>query len=116
MLMGLGGGITRDVLVNQVPSAITNPAYLTLCLIAGFIGYKLAYTGAQLFREGLFQFMTSFSLPLYAIVGAQKGVDVGLPVAGACWHSPSSAPPRGAGTSTCPAVCRPNTSSAASGS
>ena len=26
--------------------------------------------------------MTSFSLPLYAIVGAQKGVDVGLPVLG----------------------------------
>src|SRR5664279_4371027 len=40
LLMGLGGGITRDVLVNQVPSALTNPAYLILCLVAGFIGYK----------------------------------------------------------------------------
>jgi uncharacterized membrane protein YeiH len=35
-----------------------------------------------LFREGLFQFMTSFSLPWYAIVGAQAGVIVGLPVFG----------------------------------
>jgi hypothetical protein len=26
--------------------------------------------------------MTAFSLPWYAIVGAQKGVDVGLPVLG----------------------------------
>ena len=82
LLMGLGGGITRDVLVNQVPGALTNPAYITLCLIAGFVGYKLAFAKGQLFREGLFQFMTSFSLPLYAIVGAQKGVTVGLPVAG----------------------------------
>ena len=51
-------------------------------MIAGFIGYHLAFASGQLFREGLFQFMTSFSLPLYAIVGAQKGVTVGLPVAG----------------------------------
>ena len=75
LLMGLGGGITRDILVNQVPSALTNPAYITLCVIVGAIGYHLAFAKGQLFREGLFQFMTSFSLPLYAIVGAQKGVD-----------------------------------------
>ena len=53
-----------------------------MCLAAGIIGYNLAYGKGQLFREGLFQFMTSFSLPLYAIVGAQKGVDAGLPVLG----------------------------------
>jgi len=82
LLMGLGGGITRDVLVNQIPGALTNPAYITLCVIAGLIGYHLAFAKGQLFREGLFQFMTSFSLPLYAIVGAQKGVTVGLPVLG----------------------------------
>jgi len=82
LLMGLGGGMTRDVLVNQVPSALTNPAYIILCIAAGIVGYNLAFAKGQLFREGLFQFMTSFSLPLYAIVGAQKGVTVGLPVVG----------------------------------
>jgi uncharacterized membrane protein YeiH len=82
LLGGLGGGITRDVLVGQIPSALTNPAYIVLALTFGTIGYLLAYAGGQLFREGLFQFMTSFSLPWYAIVGAQKGVAVGLPVLG----------------------------------
>ncbi len=82
LLMGLGGGITRDVLLNKVPGALTNPAYLTVTLAAGIIGYSLAYGSGQLFREGLFQFMTSFSLPLYAIVGAQAGVKAGIPVAG----------------------------------
>lgn len=82
LLGGLGGGITRDVLVNEVPAALTNPAYITLCLAAGVIGYSIAFASGQLFREGLFQFMTSFSLPWYAIVGAQKGVGVGLPVLG----------------------------------
>jgi uncharacterized membrane protein YeiH len=80
LLGGLGGGITRDVLVGQVPSALTNPAYITLALGFGVVGYLLAYGEGQLFREGLFQFMTAFSLPWYAIVGAQKGVTVGLPV------------------------------------
>ena len=63
LLGGIGGGVTRDVILNQVPGAFTNPAYITLSLIAGVIGYKLAYNDSQLFREGLFQFMTSFSLP-----------------------------------------------------
>ena len=82
LLGGLGGGITRDVLVAKVPSALTNPAYITVAVVAGVIGYLLAYSGGQLFREGLFQFMTSFSLPWYAIMGAYTGVKVGLPVLG----------------------------------
>jgi hypothetical protein len=61
---------TSDVLVGEVPAALTNPAYITLCLAFGIIGYLLAYDSGELFREGLFQFMTSFSLPWYAIVGA----------------------------------------------
>lgn len=83
MLGGLGGGITRDILLNKVPGALTNPAYITLALAFGAIGYLLAYSKGQLFREGLFQFMTSFSLPWYAIVGAMAAVNAGLPVLGA---------------------------------
>ena len=82
LLMGLGGGITRDVLVGEVPGALTNPAYIVLALAFGTAGYLMAYKGGQLFREGIFQFMTSFSLPWYAIAGAQQGVEVGLPIAG----------------------------------
>lgn len=82
LLGGLGGGITRDVLLGDVPSALTNPAYITLALAFGVLGYSLAYAQGQLFREGLFQFMTSFSLPWYAIVGAQKGVGQGIPILG----------------------------------
>lgn len=56
-------------------------------VIVGAVGNNgalggLAYSSGQLFREGFFQFITSFSLPLYAIVGAQAGVKAGVPVAG----------------------------------
>ena len=82
LLGGLGGGITRDVLLGDVPSALTNPAYITLALAFGALGYSLAYAKGQLYREGTFQLMTSFSLPWYAIVGAQKGIEEGIPVLG----------------------------------
>ena len=64
ILGGIGGGVTRDVLVNEVPRAIAELAYLFLCIIFGVIGYNLAYAKGQLFREGLFQFMTVFSSSL----------------------------------------------------
>jgi uncharacterized membrane protein YeiH len=82
LLGGLGGGITRDVLVGDVPSALLNPAYITLALAFGLLGYSIAFARGQLFREGIFQFMTSFSLPWYAIVGAQKGVGARIPILG----------------------------------
>ena len=82
VLGGIGGGVTRDILVAEVPSALTNPAYLALAVSFGIVGYQVAYGSGQRFREGMFQFMTAFSLPWYAIVGAQKGVEVGLPVWG----------------------------------
>ncbi|MBK8050607.1 MAG: TRIC cation channel family protein [Anaerolineales bacterium] len=31
---GIGGGVARDVLLNDLPSALTNPWYLILCLLA----------------------------------------------------------------------------------
>lgn len=80
---GIAGGVTRDVILEVPVSAFMNPAYITLCIAAGVLGYFLAYARGQLFREGLFQFMTSFSLPWYAIVGAQKATENGYPVIGA---------------------------------
>jgi uncharacterized membrane protein YeiH len=80
---GIGGGVTRDVILNKIPGAFTNPAYLTLCIVFGSVGYLLAFGKGQLFREGLFQFATAFSLPWYAIIGAQAAIMAGLPIIGA---------------------------------
>jgi uncharacterized membrane protein YeiH len=81
VLGGIGGGVARDLLVGQLPpDAFTNSSFLVLCVLAGIAGYLLAYDKGQLFREGLFQFATSFSLPWYAIVATQTGIEHGLPV------------------------------------
>jgi uncharacterized membrane protein YeiH len=82
LLGGIGGGITRDVMLNKIPGSLTNPAYILLCLAAGVVGYLIAFASGQLFREGLFQFMTAFSLPWYAIAGAMAAEAANFPILG----------------------------------
>jgi uncharacterized membrane protein YeiH len=76
---GIGGGVTRDILLNKIPAALTNPWYLILCLLAGAIGLAIPFDEGQNFRETLYQFFTAFSLPWYAAIGVQAGLDAHLP-------------------------------------
>lgn len=80
ILGGIGGGVTRDVLLNDIPSALTNPWYLILCLGAALLALAAVgrLSGHHLKRT--FDFMAAFSLPWYAIVGTQKALAAGLPV------------------------------------
>ncbi len=75
---GIGGGIVRDVLVNKVPSPLENPWYLIFCLGAAALALVLDFNSTARFKDGLFQFMTAFSLPWYAIVGAQAALGAHL--------------------------------------
>jgi uncharacterized membrane protein YeiH len=80
---GIGGGIVRDVLVNKIPSPLQNPWYLVACLAAAGLALLIDFNSEQRFKDGLFQFMTAFSLPWYAIVGAQAALDAHLGYAAA---------------------------------
>jgi uncharacterized membrane protein YeiH len=78
-LGGIGGGVSRDVLLNKIPSAFTNPLYVLLCVVAACIALSVHYRMGQAFRDGLFSFMTAFSLPWYAVVGVDAALRAGLP-------------------------------------
>lgn len=75
---GIGGGIVRDVLVNKVPSPLENPWYLVACFGAAGTALLIDYASGQRFKDGLFQFMSAFTLPWYAIVGVQAALGVHL--------------------------------------
>lgn len=79
VLGGITGGVIRDVLLNAIPAAIENPAYLVLCLLAGAIALVVYRRGSEAFRNGLLRFMTAFSLPWFAVVGAEKALQDHLP-------------------------------------
>ena len=79
-LGGIGGGVSRDVILNKVPAAFTNPWYVVFCTLAGVAGLALSYNTGQKFREGIFGIMTAFSLPWYAVVGADAALHAHLPL------------------------------------
>jgi uncharacterized membrane protein YeiH len=76
---GIGGGVSRDVLLNKIPGALTNPWYLILCVLAAIVAMLISYKGEQKFRETFYQFMTAFSLPWYAAIGVAAALAAGLP-------------------------------------
>jgi uncharacterized membrane protein YeiH len=78
---GIGGGITRDVLLNDVPSPLKSPLYLVVCVLMGVLGlaiYRYADSREEHFRTRTLAFFKSFSLPWFAILGAHKALEHGL--------------------------------------
>lgn len=80
---GLGGGIIRDILLNDPPEALVNPWYIILTIVAGMIGLLTAWGRGQRFRETYHQVLISFALPWLAVVGVEKGLAAGWPMLGA---------------------------------
>src|SRR5580700_3371205 len=75
---GIGGGVTRDVLLNDIPSPLQDPMYLLVCLLSGLLGlaiYHFAASREERFRTRTMAYFKSFSLPWFAILGAHKALD-----------------------------------------
>jgi len=75
---GIGGGVVRDVLLNDVPSPIKDPIYLLVCLLMGLLGlaiYRYAESKEERFRTRTLAFFKSFTLPWFAVLGAHKALD-----------------------------------------
>jgi uncharacterized membrane protein YeiH len=77
---GIGGGVTRDVLLNSIPGALQNPWYLILSLAAALLALATTRRMTPKGTRRLFDFMAAFSLPWYAIIGTQKALALDLPV------------------------------------
>jgi uncharacterized membrane protein YeiH len=83
---GIGGGVSRDVLLNDIPSPFKDPSYFFVCLLAGLLGlaiYRYADSREERFRTRTLALFKSFSLPWFAILGAHKALDHGLGFFGA---------------------------------
>lgn len=83
---GIGGGISRDILLNEIPAPIQNPQYFFVCLLMGLLGlaiYRYLATKEEQFRTRVLAICKSFSLPWFAILGAHKSLEHGLGFFGA---------------------------------
>ena len=77
LVMGLGGGVVRDVLLGQVPAALRDDTYLVVAVLAGFAGMLLAEVAGRL--RWTFDALDAAVVGLFVIVGALKTQDAGLP-------------------------------------
>jgi uncharacterized membrane protein YeiH len=78
---GIGGGVSRDLLLNDIPSPLKDPTYLLVCVLAGFLGlaiYRYADSREERFRTRTLAFFKSFTLPWFAILGAHKALEHNL--------------------------------------
>lgn len=78
---GIGGGVSRDILLNEIPAPLKDPKYIFICILMGLLGlaiYRFAESKEEGFRKRTLAFFKSFSLPWFAILGAHKALDHGL--------------------------------------
>ena len=81
IVAGLGGGMIRDILLSTVPAALVDPAYLVAVIAAAAAGAFFA-SAVQRLRWPLAG-LESLSLGLFAVIGTQKTLSAGLPIAAA---------------------------------
>ena len=72
ILMGLGGGIVRDLLLNQVPAALRNNSYLLTAIGGGLVGMLAAELISRPSRP--LQALDAGVVGLFVVVGAVKTV------------------------------------------
>ena len=75
---GIGGGLSRDILLNDVPGPLKGPNYLIVCPLMGLLGlaiYRYAESREEQFRTRILAYFKSFTLPWFAILGAHKALD-----------------------------------------
>lgn len=75
---GIGGGVSRDLLLNEIPSPLKDQTYFVVCLVMGFLGlaiYRYLDSREERFRTRTLAFFKSFSLPWFAILGAHKALE-----------------------------------------
>jgi len=73
---GLGGGIVRDLLLNQVPAALQSNEYVSSALIAAVVA--VGFSGAVSRLDPLVVAFDALSLGLYLVVGLSKASSLGL--------------------------------------
>jgi uncharacterized membrane protein YeiH len=75
---GIGGGVSRDMLLNEIPAPLYNTTNLVVCVLMGLLGlaiYRYADSREERFRTRTLAFFKSFTLPWFAILGAHKALE-----------------------------------------
>ncbi|MET4053132.1 putative membrane protein YeiH [Frigoribacterium sp. PvP054] len=74
---GLGGGVLRDVLLGEVPRAMTSNWYLLVAVAAAIVGMALQRVFTRL--AGVITVLDALTIGLLGAIGSTKALSLGLP-------------------------------------
>ena len=78
MIVGLGGGLMRDILLNQLPAAISDNWYIPIATAAALLGMLLQRVFSRL--NGLIIALDAVTIGLFGAIGTSKALAYGVPV------------------------------------
>ena len=78
VIVGLGGGLLRDILLNQVPAAISDNWYIPVATAAALLGMLLLRVFTRL--NGLIIALDAVTIGLFGAIGTSKALAYGVPV------------------------------------
>ena len=78
VIVGLGGGLMRDILLNQLPAAISDNWYLPVATAAALLGMLLLRLFTRL--NGLIIALDAVTIGLFGAIGTSKALAYGVPV------------------------------------
>lgn len=80
----VGGGMIRDIILGQVPSALLHPVYVIYAVIAAVLVFAFLYFRRKYLRDGFGEFydkimlaMDSVGLGIFSAMGVTKGISCG---------------------------------------
>jgi uncharacterized membrane protein YeiH len=77
ILVGLGGGLLRDILLNQLPAAMQSNWYLVVATVAALLGMALLRLFTRL--NPLIIALDAVTIGLFAAIGTTKALAYGVP-------------------------------------
>jgi uncharacterized membrane protein YeiH len=89
VVMGLGGGIVRDLLLGLRPVAVTSRYYLPTVAVAALAGF--VFTSLVRRFEAMFAVLDALSVGLFTVVGVEKALLYDLPYVSAIFVGVSAA-------------------------
>lgn len=84
VITAVGGGMTRDVFLGNVPGALTRPVYVIAALVTSMVVFVLVYFKRNLLQgtigvlyDGMMLIMDSIGLGIFTVMGVMTGISQG---------------------------------------
>ena len=74
---GFGGGLLRDILLSELPSALQSNWYLPVATVAALLGMLLERVFTRL--SGLITILDALTIGLFGAIGTTKALSLGVP-------------------------------------